>query len=166
VSDGGDWVRGVSEDEEGVLAGKLRIGLTLLAALTALSAISTASAAPPTAVTITSDTSFESPTSTFDATGGVICGTGTVSNVFTLFVGFQSNTHAQILVLKRFVCPDGTFDILLRVSLNFADLSTKGTWSVLDGTGAYAKLHGAGTITGENRGTSVFDTYTGKMHID
>ena len=140
--------------------------LALLATLTALVAAGTATASPATLVTITSDVSFVDPTSPFIATGGVICSAGTVSNVFTRFTGFQSNTHAQILVLHRFVCPDGTFDILLRVGLSFTDFATEGTWSVHDGTGAYSKLHGTGRITGVNQGDSVLDTYTGKMHID
>ena len=144
----------------------MKLRLALVVALTALVSVSSATASPPTPVTIAVDTSFVDPVSPFDATGGVVCATGTVSNVFTLFVGFQSNTHAQILVLKRFVCPDGTFDILLRVKLSFADFSTSGTWSVQSGTGAYTKLHGTGSISGVNQGDSVLDTYTGKMHID
>lgn len=145
---------------------RLRAVVALLVALTALVVAGTSTASPPTPVTITSDFSFVDPTSSFSATGGVVCSAGTVSNVFSLFTGFQSNTHAQILVLHRFVCPDGTFDILLRVKLSFADFSTAGTWSVHGGTGAYTKLHGTGKITGENQGDSVLDTYTGKMHID
>ena len=37
---------------------------------------------------------------------------------------------------------------------------------MLDGTGAYAKLHGSGTLTGDGMGASVLDVYTGTMHID
>ncbi len=146
---------------------RFRLGVALLAA--ALIGVSTAAASPATPVTITVDTVFSDDpahTDPFTATGGVVCSSGSVGNLATNFVGFQSNTHAQILVLKHFVCADGTFDILLRVKLDFEDLTTEGTWSVHSATGAYAGLHGNGTITGVNDGDSVLDSYTGKMHID
>ena len=56
----------------------------------------------------------------------------------------------------------------LRITLDFATAETVATWSVLDGTGAYASLHGAGTLTGDpDRSTqSILDTYSGRMHID
>ena len=148
---------------------RLRLGMFLGLVLATCALASSAAASPPRPVTITVDTTFsEDPANTdpFVATGGVVCSSGTVGNVFSTFVGFQSNTHAQILVLKHFACADGTFDILVRVSLDFEDFSTQGTWSVQHGTGAYAKLHGTGTITGVNQGDSVLDSYTGKLHID
>jgi hypothetical protein len=46
-------------------------------------------------------------------------------------------------------------------------LDTAGTWSVLDGTGAYVGLHGTGSLVGDNLGpTTIRDVYTGSMHID
>jgi hypothetical protein len=91
-----------------------------------------------------------------------------VSNISVLFVAWETGTRAQIQEVKRFVCPDGTFDLLLRITLDFATGETVATWSVLDGTGAYASLHGAGTLTGDpDRSTqSILDMYTGNMHID
>jgi hypothetical protein len=78
-------------------------------------------------------------------------------------------SRAQVLVSQRFECPDGSFDVLLRVTLDFATGDTVGTWSVLGGTGAYASLHGAGSLTGdrvEPTDLVIFDTYTGRMHLD
>jgi hypothetical protein len=139
-----------------------------LTALTVLVAAGTAVASPPRPVTITVDTTLGDPNAVdpFVATGGVICSAGEVSTPITLFVGFQSGSHAQIITVKHFVCPDGTFDILLRVTLDFMTFATRGTWSVLRGTGAYVKLHGSGTLTGENMGDSILDRYAGSMHID
>ena len=52
------------------------------------------------------------------------------------------------------------------MKLDFATFETAGTWSVLGGTGAYARLHGSGNLTGDGLDTSVLDVYTGKMHLD
>jgi hypothetical protein len=59
------------------------------------------------------------------------------------FNGGQSFAQAQLLISLRFECPDGSFDVLVRVTLDFASGDTVGTWSVLRGTGAYVSLHGA-----------------------
>jgi hypothetical protein len=126
-----------------------------------------AAASAPQPVTITVLTGFDEIPDPFDATGDIVCDEGVVSNTFSLFTGWQSDTHAQILVGKHFVCSDGTFDILLRVKLSFATQDTAGTWSVQSGTGAYAGLHGTGMITGDNMGEeSILDVFTGSMHID
>jgi hypothetical protein len=120
-----------------------------------------ASAGQPQPVTITVLTQFDS--------FGVICAAGTVSTVPDRFVGWQSGSLARILQVKSFVCPDGSFDVLLRVTLDFATGDTVGTWSVLSGSGAYASLHGAGSITGDKadpEATEILDIYTGGMHID
>ena len=149
------------------MSGRLFVG-SVVAALIAMLALAPAAAAtPPTSISITVETTFEpDAVNPFTATGGVVCSAGSVSTPFTQFVGFQSNTHAQILLLKHFVCPDGTFDLLLRVKLDFTTFDTVGTWSVLGGTGAYARLHGAGKVTGDGLEMSVLDVYTGKMHVD
>ena len=148
---------------------RLRLGMVIGLALATCAVAGSATASPAQPVTITADTTFSDDpahTDPFVATGGVVCSSGSVGNVFSSFVGFQSNSHAQILVLKHFVCANGTFDILVRVSLDFSDFSTHGTWSVHHGTGAYAKLHGTGIVTGVNDGDSVLDSYSGRMHID
>ena len=103
----------------------------------------------------------------FDATGGVVCEQGVVGNAGGHFVGWQSTTHAQILILKRFTCDDRTFDILLRVKLDFETSDTVATWSVVDGTGAYESLRGSGTLIGTNNGgETILDEYVGGMHIN
>jgi hypothetical protein len=125
-----------------------------------------AQASPSQATTISVVTSFNG-SDPFTATGGVVCATGTVSNSYVNFRAWQSNTGAQILIVKDFVCGESSFSLLLRVSLDFATCDTVGTWSVLSGTGAYTKLHGAGTLTGDSAcGDTILDFYTGSMHID
>jgi hypothetical protein len=139
----------------------------LLVAITAATALAGGvTATEPQAVTITvRDTG---PADPFTASGGPICAAGNVSNISVLFVAWETGTRAQIQEVKRFVCPDGSFDLLLRITLDFATGETVATWSVLDGTSAYASLHGAGSLIGDpDRATnSILDSYSGRMHID
>lgn len=144
----------------------------LLSALVALALVAagTASATSPAPVTFSNTTTLPPGPSVYDpftSTGNVVCATGSVSTRFELFGGWQSGFKSQLLVGKHFVCSDGTFDVLLRVTLDFATGSTTGTWSVVSGTAAYEKLHGEGRITGERSSpSSIDDEYEGSMHID
>jgi hypothetical protein len=118
-------------------------------------------------VTITVLTHIGGAGDPFSSTGGLVCETGTVSNAEGNFVGGQSQTHAQIQLIVHFVCDDGTFDVLLRVALDFTTFDTVGRWSVLDGTDAYETLHGTGSLTGESQGGgAILDVYVGSMHFD
>ena len=106
----------------------------------------------------------------FTATGPV-CPSGGVVNAFNSGLVGGGSGHAQILIGKLFACagsPGDTFEVLLRVTLNFEDGSTIGTWNVLDGTGAFSKLHGNGTLAGTPDPSTplIVDVYDGTMHID
>ena len=142
-----------------------RIGGLIFGLVATLALATNVYATSPQAVTITSVTQIDQ--GPFISTGGLVCTVGQVSNVSSRFVGGQSGRLAQILIDKRFECDDGTFDVLLRVSLDFETCDTVGTWSVLTGTGAYATLRGAGSLTGDSDcGDSILDVYTGSMHFD
>lgn len=144
-----------------------RLGGLLIGLVATLAMATSAYATSPQPVTITVSTHIDGFQDPFASTGGLVCDAGTVSNVSGRLVGWQNDVHAQILIVKQFECSDGTFDVLLRVSLDFASCSTVGTWSVLDGTGAYTSLRGAGSLTGESGCTDVIvDVYTGSMHVD
>ena len=145
-----------------------RLAIAAVTALTATVLLAgSALASAPQPITITVVTGMEGSSDPFEATGGVVCEEGVVGNAGGHFVGWQSNTHAQILVLKRFTCDDGTFDILLRVTLDFETNDTVATWSVVGGTDAYASLRGAGTLIGTNNGDeTILDEYVGGMHIN
>jgi hypothetical protein len=124
-------------------------------------------ATPGTAVTITSLTSTSGTGDPFSSTGGVVCASGTVSNAWARFIGWQSGSAAQILIDKHFECADGTFEILLRVTVDFNTCDTVATWSVLSGTDAYVNLRGAGSLTGDSDcGGTILDVYTGSMHYN
>ena len=106
-------------------------------------------------------------TGTFTATGP-ICSAGTILELGGVFVGFQSNRFARIGVRHQFTCTDrsGSFVLQLTVRLDFETGTTEFRWSVLSGTGDYAKLHGTWTGTGAPIPGGIADTYTGGMHID
>jgi hypothetical protein len=143
-----------------------RLGGGLVGLVATLAIVTNVYATSPQPVTIAVDTHLNSLDS-FVSTGGPICATGQVSNVESRFTGWQDGSHAQILIDKRFECADGTFDVLLRVSLDFETCDTIGTWSVVYGTGAYATLRGSGSLTGDSTcGDSILDVYVGLMHVD
>lgn len=146
----------------------LRLVTLSFVVLAAVGLPTAALASAPQPVSIANEVTFTDPDSTFSTTGGVVCASGTVTSTFTLFAGSQSGSHAQLLVGKHFVCSNGTFDLLLRVKLNFATNVTQGTWSVTASSGALAGLQGGGRITGVPIviGESIHDQYTGHMHID
>ena len=153
----------------------IRFGALVAAVAATLAMPAGAAATQPEPVIITIVEENFMGENTFDATGGLVCATGRVAPLgggptgeTRVFNGGQSFAQAQLLLSHRFVCPDGSFDVLLRVTLDFGTGDTVGTWSVLRGTGAYVSLHGAGSITGDFDPTDpvAFVTYTGHMHLD
>lgn len=150
------------------------VSLAVIAAV-AMAIAASASATPGTAVTISNTVSFdENPEpDPFTSSGGIVCASGTSTHLFAVpplvVAGGQSGFRAQILVGKHFVCEDGsgTFDLLLRVTLDFGTEDTYGTWSVVRGTGDYDKLHGGGKIAGDRLPDGgIQDEFTGTVHID
>lgn len=141
------------------------LGLAAMVWLFSLAGPAAATAPQPVTIIVPTDVTGERSEDPFTATGGIVCEAGTVSNSFALFTGWQSDTHAQILIGKLFVCPEGTFEVLLRVKLHFDTGQTFGTWSVRSGTGAFAGLKGTGSLVGiPQEGDIILDMYTGAMH--
>ena len=127
----------------------------LVGVLAAMSVAATATAAAPTNVTIVSHVTFnpDGPNfGDFEASGpavdsGVVCDTGTFVDTGIRFAGFQSDRGmVQLQVVKEFTCDDGsgTFVVKLQIQANFDTGIESFSWVVLDGTGAYASLHGTG----------------------
>jgi hypothetical protein len=144
------------------------ISCLMILATTVLTLTAPAVASPGQPVTITLLSTIDPPDAVdpFTSTGGIVCATGEVSTVRTVFAGGQSGFHAQITTVKHFECANGSFDLLVRVTLDEVTFNTEGTWTVLRGTGAFAKLHGSGSITGTRVGDKVLDEYIGSMHIN
>ena len=130
-------------------------------------------AASPQTVTIVSNVTFnpDGPnygdfvTSGTATDGGLICPSGTFVDVGIRFAGYQSDRGmVQLQVLKEFTCDDGsgTFVAKLQIQANFDTGIESFTWVVLNGTGDYASLRGAGTgSTVPNAPVGNVNTYEG-----
>lgn len=138
----------------------------LVTTMLAVSAPAAASPSQPVTMTVLSSIDPEA-VDPFTSTGGIVCATGEVSTLSTVFAGGQSGFHAQITTVKHFECETGSFDVLVRVTLDEVTFNTEGTWTVLRGTGAFEGLHGSGRVTGTRvADDKVLDEYTGSMHIN
>jgi len=125
------------------------------------------SATPPSAVHFDVPSTFGVP-NVFTATGPV-CSTGVVYDLFAKASGFQSGIGVNFLVVKEFVCDDGSgsFTVKLQVRLDFRAGTDNFSWVILEGTGDYAMLHGSGSGVGVDASESfVRDLYDGAVHID
>ena len=151
-----------------------RVLFLLAAALSAVLAVAgPVAAGSPQQVTIVSHVTFnpDGPnygdfTTSGEATdSGLICESGTFVDTAIRFSGFQSDRGmVQLLVVKEFTCDDdsGTFVVKLQIQANFDTGIESFSWVVLDGTGAYASLHGAGSgSTVPNPPTGNINTYQG-----
>jgi hypothetical protein len=142
----------------------------VIASLTLVVVAAPATAAtPPTPVTITGTVIFPESgpaTGTFTASAP-LCPSGTIEVLGGVFVGFQSNQFARIGVRQLFTCNDGSGSFVLQLTVRLDPTGTTTfRWSVLSGTGDYAKLHGTGTGTGAPIQDGIVDTYTGTVHFD
>jgi hypothetical protein len=105
----------------------------------------------------------------------MVCDSGIVVNASGKAVGFSSNGF-NFQGIKHFTCDDGSGEFFVnlqaRIFFPFFDLiPTKFQWNVVDGTGDYEDLHGAGRGTGFgglpcNTFDCVLDVYDGRLHID
>ncbi len=138
----------------------MRRVLIVLAALVMLLLalpVAPAGATPPSDVEITVP-GFVGP---FTATSDVICPTGTVADLAGKAAGFQSGQGFNLQIVKEFTCDDLSGSFVLKLQVRIAD-GVRFNWIVVDGTGAYADLHGSGTGFVLLPDT---DVYMGGMHI-
>jgi hypothetical protein len=108
----------------------------------------------------------------FVATGpavddGIMCATGDTIDVFAKVSGLPSNRGANIQVVKLFTCDDGSGEFYVKLQVRIDRNGDNFSWTVMDGTGAYAELHGTGDGIGiPLPDDAVFDVYEGKVHVD
>lgn len=108
---------------------------------------------------------------TFAATGA-FSDSGAINN---LSIGFSALgapefgiTHVTVL----FTGDDGTFTLKAQITETLTSdpnvLTDMGTWTIISGTGAYADLHGRGTVTGavDDNVPLISRTYQGEVHFD
>jgi hypothetical protein len=102
---------------------------------------------------------------------GLICPTGTATDIYNRGQGWESNIGTNYFVLKQFVCDNGsgTFTLQLEARVVYPDKDTA-NWNVKSGTGPYAGLHGTGKDVGEfhfdSNGNPIYitDNISGKIH--
>ena len=102
---------------------------------------------------------------------GLICPTGTATDIYNRGQGWESNRGANYFVLKQFACDDGsgTFTLQLEARVVYPDKDTA-NWNVKSGTGPYAGLKGTGKDVGEfhfdlnGNPNYITDNISGKMH--
>ena len=151
---------------------KLTIGAALVAAVAVLSS-STVDAGPPLDVTFEVPTTIseEGPTfGPFTASGaavdvGDMCPSGDTIDLFGRSSG-GTPQGVNFQVVKLFTCDDGSGSFVVKLQVRIDRKGDNFQWVVLDGSGAYERLHGVGDGVGFPTPDGVFDVYQGRLHID
>ena len=110
---------------------------------------------------------------TFNASGpaviaGVVCPTGTTSDVVVNTFGPTNGNYQFLYIVKSFTCGNGsgTFFIKMKVKLDLSTGYTTAKWQFTNGSGAYRHLRGHGTLVGIpiNPFLIIQDIYDGVAH--
>jgi len=154
-----------------------RVMIAVVLAILFVAVAAPVGATTPSGVNIEVESSLLGDPGPFVASGpavddGLICDTGIVVED-SLRVAGVSPTGFNWQGIKHFTCDDGSgeFFVNLQARIDFRK-GTTFNWNVINGTGDYEKLHGAGSgigIYGVPCGVPeqcVLDLYDGNMHID
>jgi hypothetical protein len=63
--------------------------------------------------------------------------------------------------VKEFTCDSGEGGFDVRLKARFSDIGSTGTWTLIDGWGAFEDVKASGTLVGVPTGTGIDDRYTG-----
>jgi hypothetical protein len=126
-------------------------------------------ASPASSITLTTAIQFgpHANHGTFVASAP-LCPSGTFVDEFETTGGGPSPEFTALLH-KTLTCDDGSGTFTIQFHAHFPRNATGGStpWAVLSGTGAYATLHGSGTLTFVSTGpTTAAETLTGQVHFD
>lgn len=151
----------------------LKLTVVVVVLLASLAAIPVM-AAPPANVHIEVPTTVDlNDVDYFTASGpavaaGTVCAAGEVTDGTYAVSGPPGGAFRNIRGTKTFTCDDGsgTFDVYLNIRLDVASGYTTARWRVVGGTGAYAGLHGVGSLAGTPivYQQSILDVYDGRVH--
>jgi hypothetical protein len=160
-------------DHVGAGAHVLRRFMVVLAvvavALPAVAASASASSQLP--ITIETSKPFGPVPGTFSVSGA-FADSGTMENLSRTASGFGAPTFLGSHLTILFTGVNGTFtikaQILETVTADPLVLTNTGTWTIIAGTGAYADLHGVGSISGtaDDNINLITRTYQGGVHFD
>lgn len=148
--------------------------LLVIALILLLAAAPAAASSPPLNVVFEVVTLFppEGPTyGPFTASGpavdaGIVCPSGDTIDTFGKASGYQSQTGVNFQVIKLFACDDGSGEFYVKLQVRIDAKGDNFRWTIVDGSGAYEKLHGTGSGIGLPIPDGVFDIYDGKLHLD
>jgi len=139
------------------------IGVCLTPLLLLLGTTGTpAAASVPVPVTFHDTLTIGPFTGTWSASGGI-------SDSGTLTEPTNFRVDDQVHIVRVDTGSKGTITLVIHVSLTVEPDGTVvgiGPWAVIDGTGAYAELHGQGTGHSVVVKGVVTDTLTGSVHFD
>ena len=103
----------------------------------------------------------------FTATGpaveaGIICPSGETIDVVYWASGFHTMQGINFHLVKQFTCTDGSGEFLVKLEVRYDRKGGNFNWMILDGTGQYEHLHGAGQGMGiDGKPSYVHDIYDG-----
>jgi hypothetical protein len=148
--------------------------LFVITVILLLTAAPAAASSPPLDVEFVAPTilpEYDPPYGTFTATGpavdaGIVCPMGTTLDIFDKAAGYQSQTGINFQSVKIFTCDDGSGTFFVKLQVRVDEKGDNFNWNIIDGTGAYERLHGTGSGYGEYTDYGVLDLYDGKLHID
>ena len=137
-----------------------------------LLSVTVAFAAPPQPFHMEVHENINGSGETFYASGpavnaGVVCPTGTTSDLVINTFGPPNGNYRFLYVVKSFTCADltGTFFIKMRVKLEISTGNTTAKWQFTNGSSAYNHLHGHGTLVGTPTIPGyIMDVYDGVAH--
>jgi hypothetical protein len=114
-------------------------------------------------VEITLDANFVTRLETFTAEGA-FCPAGTASTPVISFAG--RGRAATFHLFKVLTCANGSGTLTIRVDAATIDGAPgdQGGWSVVEGTGDWARSGGGGRLVGTYTATGVTDVYTGVVN--
>ena len=150
------------------------VSISMLLVLTILLlSVTIAFAAPPLGFHMEVTEIISGSGETFNASGpavdaGVVCPTGTTSDIVINTFGPPNGNYQFLYIVKSFTCGDGsgTFLIKMRVKLDLSTGYTTAKWQFTDGSDAYNHLRGHGTLVGTpiNPFVVIQDVYDGVAH--
>ena len=103
----------------------------------------------------------------FTATGpavdaGLICPSGDTIDVVYWASGFHAIQGINFHLVKRFTCTDGSGGFLVKLEVRYDRKGGNFNWMILEGTGQYENLHGAGQgMAIDGTPSYVHDVYDG-----
>jgi hypothetical protein len=166
-----EWRPPLVDAEKGILVWKRFVFTLAVIATFAVAFAASSSASGSQEVTIQTSKAPGPVSGTFSATGAFV-DSGAINNLDIGFVALGAPdfgiTHLTIL----FTGDDGTFTLKAHIKETLTSdpnvLTDNGTWTIIAGTGAYADLHGHGTVVGtvDDNVNLITRTYEGDVHFD